>query len=479
MTGRDYSALIWTVNTSSFNPRRRRSLCARTIGCQVRAAAHGAAPAPSVPGAREPLPTFHKLVLDKPAALNRLARMLSFDMKMKFLSRRILGLFMVACAVFRLGQARDRSLTHPVDEYGRTLRALNQYRVLAAEDDGALLHATEEPVEPGEPYADAPRLIRLLSLIGDLPAGALPADSELYQGELVEAVKRFQSRHGLKPNGRIDTTTLEQLNTPLRVRVRQLELALERWRRRPYDPTRPAIVLNLPEFRLRAFGGTKSAGQDPELEMKVVVGQAPEHKSPILISQLETVILRPYWNVPPSIQRNELLPEISRDPSWVSANNFELVTPQGEVAGTSRVSGQILSELATGELQLRQKPGPKNTLGLVKFLFPNKYDIYMHDTSARWLFERERRDLSHGCIRLEKPEDMAEWVLREQSGWSRDRIVAATQGAKSISVKVKRPIQLVLMYSTAAVMKNGDVHFFQDIYGEDAALEKELAGQRK
>jgi len=400
-------------------------------------------------------------------------------MKTKFLSRMILSLFMVACAVFWLGQARDRSQTHLVDEYGRTLRALNQYRVLAAEDDGGLLHATEEPVEPGGSYTDTPRLIRLLSLIGDLPAGTLSADSELYQGELVEAVKRFQSRHGLKPNGRIDTTTLEQLNTPLRVRVRQLELALERWRRRPYDPTRPAIVLNLPEFRLRAFGGTKAAGQDPELEMKVVVGQAPEHKSPILISQLETVILRPYWNVPPSIQRNELLPEISRDPSWISANSFELVTSQGQLASAGTVSEKILSELATGELQLRQKPGPKNTLGLVKFLFPNKYDIYMHDTSARWLFERERRDLSHGCIRLEKPEDMAEWVLREQSGWSRDRIVAATQGTKSISVKVKRSIQLVLMYSTAAVMKNGEVHFFQDIYGEDAALEKELAAQRK
>jgi murein L,D-transpeptidase YcbB/YkuD len=366
-----------------------------------------------------------------------------------------------------------------VDEYERTLRALHQYRVLASENDGALLQATEEPVEAGDHYADTPRLIRLLSRIGDLPVGIVPDDSELYEGELVTAVKRFQSRHGIEPNGRIDTMTLEQLNTPLRARVRQLELALERWRRRPYDPARPAIVLNIPEYRLRAFGGASAAGHDPELEMKVVVGEAPDHKSPILRSQLETVIFLPYWNVPASIQRIELLPDIKQDRSWVSANHFEMVTRQGEVAGEGRVSDDMLSELGTGKLQLRQKPGPKNTLGLVKFVFPNEYGVYMHDTSARWLFDRERRDLSHGCIRVEKPEDLAEWVLRGQSGWSRDRVVESMQGTESISVKVKRPIQVVLMYVTAVVMSNGEVHFFKDIYGEDQALEKTLAAQRE
>lgn len=399
------------------------------------------------------------------------------DMSAKSLCITTLSLLTLACTVFRLGQARDRSLTALVDEYERTLRALNQYRVLAEEDDGALLQATEESVEPGDYYADAPRLIRLLTLIGDLPAGAVPSDSELYQGELVAAVKRFQSRHGLEPDGRIDTTTLEQLNTPLRVRVRQLELALERWRRRPYNPSRPAIVLNLPEFRLRAFGGSEAAGRDPELEMKVVVGEAPDHKSPLLLSRLELVIFRPYWNVPPRIQHIELLPEIRKDPSWISANNFELITPQGEVVGNGRVSEDILSELDTGRLQLRQKPGPKNTLGLVKFVFPNEYGVYMHDTSARWLFARERRDLSHGCIRVEKPQELAEWILREQSGWSRDRIVAAMQGTESISVKVRRPIQVVTMYATATVLNNGEVHFFRDIYGEDHALEEQLAAQ--
>jgi L,D-transpeptidase YcbB len=387
----------------------------------------------------------------------------------------MLSLLVLACIALRIEHAREKSLPDPLDEYERTLRALNQYRALAAEDDGTLLSATEEPVEPGESYADAPALVRLLSRIGDLPADAVPEQPEVYDGELVEAVKRFQSRHGLEPDGRIDAATLEQLNTPLRVRVRQLELALERWRRRPYDPTRPAIVLNLPEFRLRAFGGADADGRDPELEMKVVIGEAPDHKTPALRSQLEVVIFRPYWNVPASIQRNELLPEIMRDPSWVSANNFELVTRQGEVAGERTVPEKVLSELRRGGLQLRQKPGPKNTLGLVKFEFPNEYGIYMHDTSARWLFAKARRDLSHGCIRVEKPADLAEWILRRQPDWSRDRIAEAMEGTDPVSVRIKRPIQLVTMYSTAVVMKNGEVNFFQDIYGEDAILEKELA----
>jgi L,D-transpeptidase YcbB len=392
-------------------------------------------------------------------------------------SRIVLSLLTLACTAFPLGLANERFLTSATDEYERTLHVLNHYRALAAEDDGALLPATEEPVEPGDYYAEVPRLIRLLTLIGDLHPAVVPTDPEIYQGALVEAVERFQSRHGLKPDGCIDKITLEQLNTPLRIRVRQLELALERLRRRPYDPARPAIVLNLPEFRLRAFGGANAAGPDPELDMKVVVGD-PEHRTPILLSQVSIVIFCPYWTVPVSIQHNELLPEIRRDPSWVSANHFELVTKQGVVADDRAVSEDMLSKIGTGELSLRQKPGPKNTLGLVKFGFPNEYGVYMHDTSARWLFAQARRDLSHGCIRVEQPEDLAEWVLRGQAGWPRDRVVAAMHGTAPISVKIKRPIQLVTTYSTAVVMDNGEVHFFPDIYGEDAALEKQLAAGR-
>jgi murein L,D-transpeptidase YcbB/YkuD len=362
-------------------------------------------------------------------------------------------------------------------EYERISRALGQYQMLAQEDDGELLPVTEDPVEPGDYYEAKPRLIRLLSRIGDLsPEADLPGPG-LYDGELVAAVQRFQRRHGLEPDGRIDATTLQQLNTPLRVRVRQLELALKRWRSLPYDPRRPAIILNLPEFRLRAYRGGTTAEHDPELEMKVVVGEASEHRSPVLVSSLDVIIFRPYWNVPLAIQRDELVPKIERDDSWVVANNFELLTSRGELAKDGRPSEDIVSELSTGKLQLRQKPGPKNALGLVKFLFPNEHGIYMHDTSVRWLFDRERRDHSHGCIRVEKATELAEWVLSGQSGWSRARIDETINGTETVSVKVKHPIQIVIMYATAGVTENGDVHFFKDIYGEDGDLEQGPAGQ--
>ena len=362
----------------------------------------------------------------------------------------------------RLEYARERSLPAPMNEYVRTLAALDQYRVLAAEDEG-----TQFPdvgmVEPGQPYTGVPRLIRLLSRLGDLPQGLIDEDSELYGGALVDAVKRFQARHGLEEDGIIGPLTLEQLNTPLSVRVGQLELALERWRRCPYDPKRPAIVLNIPEFRLRAFG---ASGPDPELEMKVVVGQSPDRKTPALHSRLDTIIFRPSWTVPASIQQNELLPKIARDRSWISANRFALISQQGEIAGEGKVSDSQLSALRAGELTLRQKPGPKNALGLVMFLFPNEYGVYMHDTSAPWLFARARRDLSHGCIRVERPEDLAEWALRRQ-GWSRVRIESVMHGTETVSVKVTRPIQLVTTYVTAVVGPGGEVHFLPDVYRED------------
>jgi murein L,D-transpeptidase YcbB/YkuD len=362
-----------------------------------------------------------------------------------------------------------------MDEYARIGNALERYRVLAAEDDGAILPETGKPVAPGDHYEGVPRLIRLLMRIGDLSADAISADTissdpDVYHGALVTAVKRFQRRHGLEPDGRIDKATLAQLNTPLAFRVHQLELALERWRRRPYDPSRPAIVLNLPEFRLRAFRANHL-----DLEMKIVVGQAPDHKTPILSSELESVIFRPYWNVPLSIQRAELVPEIMKDPSFLSANHFQMVTAQDDVVEDT-LSDDLISQLRSGSLRLRQKPGPRNPLGSVKFVFPNDYQVYMHATSEPWLFARRFRDLSHGCIRVERAEDLAEWVLQDEPGWTRNRILKAMHGSESIEVRLTQPIQLVTMYATAVALESGEVHFFDDIYGEDEVLEKELAG---
>jgi L,D-transpeptidase YcbB len=330
-----------------------------------------------------------------------------------------------------------------------------------------------KPVEQGGHYAGVPRLIRLLTLVGDLPGGPVLADSDVYDAALVAGVKRFQTRHGLEPDGRLGKGTLAQLNTPLSSRVRQLELALERWRRLPYDPSRPAIVLNLPEFRLRAF----DSGHQLALEMKIVIGKADKLETPLLSSEVDTVLFRPYWNVPFSIQRKELVRQIERDPAYISKNDFELVTPKEVVVPQDTVSDTLLAQLRSGQLRLRQRRGPKNSLGLVKFIFPNEYDVYMHDTPAKSLFARARRDFSHGCIRLEKAEDLAVWVLREQPGWPQDRIEAAMQATESTYVKLKQRIPVTTIYVTAVVAENGEVDFFDDIYGQDAVLEKDLESQ--
>ena len=376
----------------------------------------------------------------------------------------------LACALPQRAQRKFALV--PMDEYERTFQALVRYRALAAEDDGAGLPAIEAPVLPGGHYDGVPRLIRLLRLLGDLSADTIldDPDSTLYSPPVVFAVQRFQNRHGLEPTCRIDRATLAQLNTPLSFRVHQLELALERWRRNPYDPDRPAIVLNLPEFRLRAY-----RARTLELEMKIVIGKAQEHNTPLFSSELTSVVFRPYWNVPLRIQRDELVPEIVKDPTYLSDHGMEMVSSRGAVL-EGGLSDDTLEQLRTGRLRLRQMPGPKNALGLAMFVFPNEWDVYMHGTSAPSVFWRTRRDLSHGCIRVEKAEELAAWVLRDQPGWSRERIVEAMQGSESHSVKLTRPIQVVTTYITAVVLENGEVHFFDDIYGEDEIFARELSG---
>jgi murein L,D-transpeptidase YcbB/YkuD len=291
---------------------------------------------------------------------------------------------------------------------------------------------------------------------------------------LVEAVKRFQARHGLERDGRIGAATLAELNTPLSRRVLQLQLTLERWRWIPHEFAQPLIVVNIPEFELRALNRSYRT----ELEMRVVVGRAYKHQTPVFAADMKHVIFRPYWNVPPSIQRAEIVPKIKRDRSYLEKNGFEVVTSKDVVVTAGVVDDSTLAQLRAGKLLIRQTPGPKNSLGLVKFLFPNQHDVYLHDTPAVELFSRPRRDFSHGCIRVEKPGLLAAWVLRDKPEWSPDRIAEAMNGNKTLQVNLDTPIPVLVVYSTALVLGNGEVHFFRDIYGQDAALEERLAAGR-
>jgi murein L,D-transpeptidase YcbB/YkuD len=235
------------------------------------------------------------------------------------------------------------------------------------------------------------------------------------------------------------------------------------------------VVVNVPEFRLRGYG----ADYRPELEMKVAVGRAPRNPTPLFAGRIQHVIFRPYWNVPFSIQRAELVPDIKRDRSYLAKNNYEVVSPAGEVVIQDEVSDETLELLRTGKLWLRQTPGPKNALGLVKFVFPNFQNVYMHDTPSKAVFGRASRDVSHGCIRVEKPGDLAAWVLRFDTSWPRERIADAMNGAETIQVNLKQPIPVLIVYETAVALESGEVRFFKDIYEYDSALESKLAASER
>ncbi|BDG01926.1 L,D-transpeptidase family protein [Anaeromyxobacter oryzae] len=365
-------------------------------------------------------------------------------------------------------------LEPPFAAYRRTLDALRTYLRLAREAPGEPLPVPATPLEPGAFYPAAPRLATVLRRLGDLRDGEGAArDETVYAPALVEAVRRFQARHGLDPDGRLGARTVSALNVPLSRRVMQLALTLERWRSGPRSVAAPLIVVNIPEYRLRALG----AEGRPELAMRVVLGAAYRHQTPVFVAGLRTVVFRPYWNVPRGITRNELLPRLAGDPDLLARERYDLVDRRGDVAGVE-LTPEALRLLRTGELRLRQRPGPANALGLVKFVFPNTHEVYLHGTPSPRLFARSRRDFSHGCIRVEDPLALAEWVLHDDPRWSADAITAAMNGTRTRVVDVGRPIPVLIVYGTAVVSERGEVRFLDDVYGHDAALERALASRR-
>jgi murein L,D-transpeptidase YcbB/YkuD len=367
-------------------------------------------------------------------------------------------------------RAALQELDPPFEDYRRLRAALAAYQG-AAQGDSQKLPVPKRPVEPGQPYDDAARLAAVLRRTGDLPSGGAPSKSGKYEGALAQAVKRFQSRHGLDPDGRLGPKTLEELNTRLAHRAGQLLLAMERWRWLPRDQPGPSIIVNIPEFRLRAL----NASGKTELAMRVVVGKAHGFHTPQFSADMKYLIFRPYWNVPPSIQHKELIPEIEEDASYFLNNNFEVTNSGGAVVSTGRVSNEILQGLRSGAFQIRQRPGPKNALGGLKFVLPNPHDVYLHDTPSRRLFAQGRRDFSHGCIRLEKAAALAAWILEDRPEWKKERILAAmSSGALARQVNLSHPIPVHIVYQTAVVGENGVTYFFDDIYGLDEALYRQL-----
>ena len=311
--------------------------------------------------------------------------------------------------------------------------------------------------EAGRSGPGVAALVARLAATGDMPEGAKPVFDESVRAGL----KRFEARHGLTADGTLDRETLAALNVPVAARIRQLELNLERWRWLPESLGEEHVLVNIPTFHLAAFEGGK-----PALEMRVVTGK-PQSPTPIFSDEMQTVVFSPYWNVPPDIAREETIPALMRDPSYLAKNNLEVVR-NGHVVSPDDV------DLSDDDVAHPAAARPANSLGHVKFIFPNNFDVYLHDTPADSLFGRVARDESHGCVRVEKPFELAQWVLRHQPDWTPERIQAAMHSGQEKHVALKQKIPVYLVYETAWVEADGTLRFADDLYGHDAAQERLL-----
>jgi L,D-transpeptidase YcbB len=361
----------------------------------------------------------------------------------------------------------------PYAGYRRIENTLKQYLDLAVKGDGAKVPGGPKTIAPGDAYAGTAELAERLRLIGDLPQGG---SFDSYIGALVEGVKHFQARHGLATDGKLDAATLRELNTPLSARVQQIDDALERWRWMPTEFQQPPVLVNIPEFRLRAY----SEDHQLALSMNVVVGKAAPTQTPVFTDDIKFIVFRPYWNVPPGILRRTVIPGIMKSSGYLIRERFEVTDSSGRVVSAN---DDLVAGLRSGKYFVRQKPGPTNALGLIKFMFPNTYSVYLHSTPSTELFSRSRRDFSSGCIRLEKPAELANFLLRNQLDGQQPWTLALVQKAmdsgrdnRQVNLAVKIPV--LILYVTAVAEEDGTVHFFDDIYGHDKRLNALLAKER-
>lgn len=350
-------------------------------------------------------------------------------------------------------------------EYAGLKKALAEYRQIAEKGGWPRVQAAASvKLKPGAASPLVPAVAARLAVTGDYTGTVPPAGQPAaYSPELQEAVRRFQRRHGLQDDSIVGAPTIAEMNVPVDVRIRQIEMNMERWRWLPRDLGPRYILVNIPEMRLDVW----EQGRVP-LSMRVVVGK-PDTQTPIFNDEMTHVVFSPYWNVPTDIAQKETLPSLMNDPGFLDRMNMEIVDAKGSAVDAGSVD---LSNPAN--YRFRQRPGTSNALGLVKFMFPNQFDVYLHDTPADSLFARASRSFSHGCVRVEQPEQLAQYVLRDQPEWTPDKIVEAMHAGQERTVKLKEPIPVYLGYWTARVSPDGIVQFRKDVYGIDGRLTTRL-----
>jgi murein L,D-transpeptidase YcbB/YkuD len=341
------------------------------------------------------------------------------------------------------------SYAPPGKDYARLRDALARYRGLAAHGGWPAVGTQLKKGDRGEKV----RLLRArLAMEGDLRTPAAPAaagagaaapEDIVYDATVEDGVARFQHRHGFKPTGKLDADTLAELDVPVQERIRQIQVNLERWRWLPADFGQRYIEVNIPEFRMKLVEDGKTT-----LEMRVVVGKAQQSRTPVFSDKMTYLELNPAWNIPKDIVKKEIEPAAAKHPGYLARKNIEVVN------GT----------------EYRQRPGPDNPLGRVKFMFPNQFDVYLHDTPADHLFAKSERDFSHGCIRLENPVDLADALLKDDPKWTPEAIQEAIDSGEQKTVSIPHPLPVHILYFTAWVDDDGTIEFRRDVYGHDAKL---------
>ena len=286
-------------------------------------------------------------------------------------------------------------------------------------------------------------------------------------------MQSFQSRHALPADGVIGKSTLDALAVPPATRAQQIALAMERLRLTPLPAAPRFVTVNVPEFTLRAFRNDAGSVRE-DLHMRVIVGKALDTRTPLFDEDMLWIEFSPYWNIPPSIARKETVPTLRRNPGYLAAQGMEFVGASGVSTG---VTPEALDAVLAGQMRIRQRPGPRNALGDIKFMLPNNQNIYLHHTPSPGLFSRTRRDFSHGCVRIEEPVALAQWVLHDQPEWTEARIRQSMGRPRPVTAKLLEPVPVLMLYQTA-VIDGGKLHFVPDVYGQDAVLEKALKQPR-
>ncbi len=354
--------------------------------------------------------------------------------------------------------------------YARLVRALEELEEVQARGGWGSVPAGEK-LERG---SDGPRVAALRARLiasGDLTQDDGSTGGSLFDGQLEAAVRDFQRRHGLEADGVVGKGTIEALNVPVSERIRQVEVNLERWRWLPADLGARHIEVNIASFETKVVENGA-----PVLVMRSIVGR-PYRETPSFSARMTYLVLAPYWNVPPTIAAEDKLPLIKKDSGYLSKEKMVLF----EQATNSRVDpstvdwSSLTGRQFNARYRIRQDPGPRNALGSVKFMFPNRHHVYLHDTPSRELFARAARDFSSGCIRLQRPLDLAEYLLRDDPRWSRPAIDAAVASGAERTVQLASPVPVHLLYFTAWVEEDGTLAFRSDIYGRDRAVALGLA----